>query len=185
MEDCDIIRLYQERNEGAIRESIGKYGALLNRIAYGVLCDAQDTEECVNDTYQRAWATIPPQEPHSLCAYLGRICRNLSLSRRREKHTQKREGKQSVLLSELSEGLISGETAETEVDFRLFTEILNRWLTGLPKDDRVLFLHRYWFYEDLKHLAAECGTTTGIIKGRLYRLRMKLKNTLESEGIFI
>lgn len=102
MEDLQIIELYWTRNESAIRESNSKYGRMLHSIARSILTNHEDSEECVNDTYGKAWNTMPPQKSTCLAAYLGRITCNLSINRWHEKHAQKRGGA-AMLLSELSD----------------------------------------------------------------------------------
>lgn len=179
MEDMQIVQLYWERQEAAITESDHKYGAMLLGIAHGVLRSREDGEECVNDTYCRAWDSMPPQKPRSLAAYLGRITRNLSLNRLKKERAQKR-GAGGVLI-ELSDCIPGGQSVEAAVDARLLAEVLAQWLGALPQEDRVLFLRRYWFCETLDALAAEGGTTPNKLAGRLFRLRQKLKTALEQE----
>lgn len=184
MEDIQIVELYWERNQLAITESMVKYGTMLKRISLSVLSNHEDSEECVNDTYMKAWNTMPPQKPNSLSAYLGRITRNVSINRWHARHTQKRGGV-SVLLSELSDCIPSCQTIETELEASELTAIITRWLYSLPQDDRVLFLRRYWFGESLGELAKECFTTSNKLAGRMYRLRKKLQTTLEREGVLL
>ena len=90
MEDQGIIRLYFNRDQEAIRQTDRKYGRQCRRTARNILAIPEDAEECVNDTYLAAWNTIPPERPRTLGAYLGRIIRNLSISRYRANHAQKR-----------------------------------------------------------------------------------------------
>lgn len=179
MEDAQIVQLYWERNEAAIEETHRQYGGILTGIAYNILQSREDSEECVNDTYHRAWATMPPQKPVRLLAYLGRITRNLSINRWNENRAQKRGG--GALLSELSDCIPSRHSVEEEIDTRALAAVIGRWLCSLPQEERVLFLRRYWFCETLEVLAAACETTPNKLAGRLYRLRQKLKTTLEQE----
>lgn len=185
MDDIQIIELYWNRNEKAISESNTKYGPLLKRIAFNILANNEDSEECVNDTYAKAWTSIPPQKPNSLAAYLGRIIRNLSINRWHENHAQKRGNGAELLLSELSDCIPSSSSVESETDVTTLSDMINKWLSSLPQDDRVLFLRRYWFGDSLNSLATECSTSPNRISGRIYRLRQKLKNVLEKEGISI
>lgn len=181
MEDAQIIALYWERNEAAITESHQKFGEMLQRISFGILENQEDSEECVNDTYQKAWDSIPPQQPLKLAAYLGRITRNLSINRWHEGRARKRGG--GMLLHELSDCIPSPACVETEVEDAFLSEVIGQWLRSLPRDDRVLFLRRYWFGNSLEDLASVCGTTPGKLAGRMFRLRKKLKSTLEKEEI--
>lgn len=185
MDDVEIVNLYWNRNEAAIRESDAKYGNMLLRIAYNILSNREDSEECVNDTYGKAWASIPPQKPYSLAAYLGRIVRNLSINRWYEIRAQKRGGGENLLLSELAECIPSQSNVESESEAREITRSIEQWLYTLPKNDRVLFLRRYWFGDSLQTLAAERSTSPNRIAGQLYRLRQKLKSALEKDGVIL
>lgn len=184
MEDIQIVDLYWKRNQLAISESIVKYGQMLKRISLSVLSDHEDAEECVNDTYLKAWNAMPPQKPISLAAYLGRITRNISINLWNKKHAQKRGG-DNILISELTDCFPAPHTVDAELEARELTEAITRWLYSLGQDDRVLFLRRYWFGESLSQLADECLTTSNKLAGRIYRLRRKLKAALEKEEILL
>lgn len=179
MEDVQIVQLYWDRQESAIEESHRQYGSMLTSIAYSVLHSREDSEECVNDTYHRAWESIPPQKPCRLAAYLGRITRNLSINRLKENRAQKRGA--GAPLSELSDCIPAIHAVEETADAHLLADVITRWLRSLPQEDRVLFLRRYWFGEPLDTLAAEIATTPNKLAGLLFRLRQKLKTTLEQE----
>lgn len=184
MEDEAIRALFWARDEAAIQESDAKYGRMLHGIAYNILHSREDSEETVSDTYQRAWDTIPPQAPHSLGAYLGRITRNLSINRWHAARAGKRAGG-AVLLSELSECVPAGEDTEQAADAAALAGIINGWLAGLPEADRILFLRRYWFCDPVADLAAAAGVRPGQMSGRLYRLRQSLRRTLEQQGVTV
>lgn len=100
MKDEEILRLYRERSETALTETERQYGALCGTIARNILRNRQDAEECVNDTWHRAWNSIPPEEPRSLAAYLGRITRNLALNRLQKQNRLKRGGGEMTLIWE-------------------------------------------------------------------------------------
>lgn len=185
MDDQQIIELFWSRNEAAIRETNKKYGRLLHSIAWNILSNHEDCEECVSDAYCRAWSSIPPQKPRSLAAYMGRIVRNLSINRWHENHAQKRYNGAEILLSELSDCIPSIERLEKELEVNEITRVISDWLCTLTQDDRVLFLRRYWYCDSLKKLANLCGTTPNKLAGRLYRLRLGLKDVLEKEGVLI
>lgn len=184
MEDTDIVALYWRRDPEAVRESQRKYGRMLHSIAYNILSSREDSEECVNDVYVKAWDSMPPQQPGSLCAYLGRITRNISINRWQSKRAKKRGGAEQ-LLSELSDCVPSSESVEDQADAGLLKNAVIRWLLELPPDDRALFLRRYWFGDSLRVLSAECETAPNRLAGRMFRLRTRLKKFLESEGIFL
>lgn len=182
MEDVQIVDLYWARNQAAIRESDAKYGQMLKGISFSVVQNHEDSDECVNDTYLKAWATIPPQKPASLAAYLGRITRNISINRWYESRTQKRGGI-NALITELSDCIPSSSSVEKEMEAGELSALITEWLYSLVQDDRVLFLRRYWFGQSLKSLAEECATTPNKLAGRMYRLREKLRSALEKEGV--
>lgn len=182
MEDLAIIELYWARDEAAIVQTDQKYGALCRRLAFNILSDHEDSEECVNDTWHRAWDTMPPQRPDSLRAYLGRIVRNLSISRLRQRTAQKRGGGASLLLSELEECIPSPRRPEQEIDAKELASVISRWLRTLSEDDRALFVRRCWYGDDCAALASEWGLTSKQLAKRMFKLRQALKKHLEQEG---
>ncbi len=187
MDDKTIIELYWSRNEQAIAETDTKYGSFLQRLALNILSLVQDAEECVNDTYHAAWNKMPPEEPLSLRAFLGRIVRNLSISRFRSNHAEKRYNGMELMLSELEECIPAKESVEEIVEHKLeaeqLTAELEDWLSGLSKEESALFLRRYWYGEAIKDLAKEWGTTPNLLAQRMLRLRKKLKAHLEAHEI--
>jgi RNA polymerase sigma factor (sigma-70 family) len=180
VEDELIVELYLMRNQEAIRESQLKFGRILMNISFCILESHEDSEECVNDTYLKAWVSIPPQKPENLCAYLGRIVRNLSINRLNAKRAQKRGG---GLLAELTDCIPSCENPHESAQAALLRDAIVSWLYSLPQDDRVLFLRRYWYGDSLNELAYECGVTPKKLAGRMFRLRQSLKKALEREEI--
>lgn len=184
MTDEQIIRLYFDRDQAAIAETDRKYGAYCYSIASNLL-GREDSEECVNDTYHTAWTRIPPEVPQSLKAYLGRIVRNISISRFRRSHAQKRNNGTDVLLSELEDCLPSAETVESEVDSRELSRLISSWLATLSGDDRALFVLRYWHGAAVQDLAEKCGCTPNALSLRIRRLRKSLKYYLEAKGVAI
>ncbi len=183
MEDAEIVRLYWDRDEQAITESDTKYGPLCRRIALGILTIPEDGEECVSDTWLRAWNAMPPQRPTRLGAFLGRLTRNLALDRWRRDHAEKRYGGETALaLEELGE-IVSGEPLEAEVQRRELIRALESFLDTLSKGDRDLFLRRYWGMETLDALAKGEGMSRTALHRRLGKLREGLRDHLRKEGI--
>lgn len=185
MEDREIIYLYNHRDERAIRESHKKYGGMLHRIALNILSNQWDSEEIVNDTYNKSWEAIPPDQPQYLGAYLGRISRNLSINMWKKQRAQKRYDGGDILLSELGECIPGNLGVESTVEFKELVDTINKWLGTLDQDQRILFIRRYWFADNVKSLAKETGTSANKMAGRLYRLRQSLKEKLEKEGIYL
>lgn len=183
MEDHAIVALYWARSETAIAETDRKYGNYCWSIAWNILSNREDAEECVSDTWHNAWNTMPPQKPVSLAAFLGRIVRNLSISRWRRSRAQKRYAGMETLLSELEDCLPGAVSVEETVERRELTAVLERWLESLDREERGLFLRRYWYGETVKDLAAEWGLSPNQMAKRMLRLRRSLKAELEREGI--
>lgn len=184
MEDRTIVALYWSRDQRALGESQKKYGPLCFRLSENILASREDAEECVSDTWLRAWDTMPPQRPESLRAYLARICRNLSLDRWRARRARKRGAGLEVLLEEL-EDCAAAPSAEEVSESREIVRCIDRWLAGLPEDDRTAFLRRYWFGLSVKELARQEACAPQQMTQRLYRLRQGLRRTLEEEGIVL
>ena len=183
MEDREIVQLYWDRDERAIAESDVKYGPLCRSVALRILTVPEDSEECVSDTWLRSWNAIPPKRPDPLGPFLARITRNLALDRWRRDHTEKRYGGETALaLEELGE-LVSGESLEEEAERRELIRALNGFLEGLSKGERDLFLRRYLAFETLECLAEQSGRSVSGVHKRLGRLREKLREHLEKEGI--
>lgn len=189
MEDNQIVALYWQRDEAAISETIQKYEKYCRSISERILTDARETEECVSDTWLKAWNSIPPQRPDNLKAWLGRVVRNLALDRYRRSRAKKRDaGREAYCLGmeelrrEMWECIPASETVEHEMDRQELAAFLNVWLRTLKESDCVLFLRRYWNGEQVKDLAEERGESEGAVAKRLARLRKKLKKALEEEG---
>ncbi len=182
MEDSEIVELYWRRDESAIRETEKKYGALCRGVARSILNTAEDAEECVNDTLHQAWNTIPPQCPDRLGAWLGRVSRNLALNAWKRERTQKRQGGTTALLDELAECVPGPVTVEHELERKELAGAIDSWLRGRSREDRTLFLRRYWYGVELQELAAERGVSPNRLAQKMHRLRRSLKQTLEKEG---
>lgn len=184
MDDNQIIDLYWARSETAITETANKYGAYCHRIAYNILQNDQDSEECVNDTYHKTWDTIPPQRPQILRAFLGKITRNLSLNRYEKRMTEKRgAGEMPTVLEELEWCVPAHNNVEQVIDDLALTELLNAFLAELPAEPRKIFLRRYWYLDSVKEIAAAFSVSESKVKTTLFRTRNQLKVLLEKEGV--
>lgn len=177
MEDQQIIELFFDRSERAIEECAGKYGAYCRTIAGHMLPDDSDVEECVSDTWLRAWEAIPLNRPERLGAFLGKITRNLALDRLRA------EKRQCPVREELGECLTQGDPTGAMVDRVVLTQVLDRFLAGLPPKKRKLFLRRYWYFATVEELTREFGMSESNVKMTLLRLRRELREQLKQEGI--
>ena len=183
MEDAEIVSLYWQREERAVAETEKKYGGFCRAVALNLLSVREDAEECVNDTYLRAWNAMPSEKPRDLRTWLGRVVRNLAIDGWRRNRAQKRYDGVELLLSELEDCVPSPKTTEAVIEARELGRVITAWLNTLPEDDRTLFVRRYWNGEALKALAAERRTDPAKLAQRMLKLRRSLKAYLEKEGI--
>ena len=183
MEDAEIVELYWARNEDAITQTKAKYGAYLNRVAYNILSDLEDSQECVSDTLLAAWRSMPDNRPKNLRTYLGKITRQVSIDLYRRRNRMKRYASEyAISLEELGDSFTDGRTPEDELNARLLTETVNRFLRTLPDEARNTFIGRYYFFDSLKDVARYCGMSESKCKSLLYRIRQSLKSYLQREG---
>ncbi len=184
MKDADIIKLYFLRSENAIRETEKKYGGYCLAIADNILSSRQDTEECVSDTYLRAWNSIPPKSPDNLRTYLGKITRGLAINRYKMQSAEKRGGSSAdVIFSELQGCIPSNITVEDTLDEKLLIKAIEDFLRRQSAEKRIIFLRRYWYAESIADIAKSFSLSDSKVTSLLYRLRLKLKEHLEKEGI--
>ena len=183
MEDEQIVNLYWQRDEAAIRETELKYGPFCRGLAYNVLSNHEDAEECVSDAWHKAWDSMPQERPGLLRAWLGKVVRNLALDRWRRSHAQKRYNGMAVMLSELEDCVPASESVESAVEAKELGRLISSWLQKLPEADRILFVRRYWNGEALNVLARDQGIPAAKLAQRMYSLRQSLKKVLETEGI--
>ena len=184
MEDRKIVDLYWQRDENAIPETAAKFGGYCRTIAYNILSDAEDAEECLNDTWLRAWNTMPTNRPSRLAPYLGKLSRWISLTRLREKTSLKRGGGETELvLDELAEAVDSGADVEKAVELKELNAALRRFLKSLGETERQVFLARYWFIASIAEIAEKFGFSESKVTSMLHRTRKKLLTYLKEEGL--
>lgn len=183
MEDSKIIALFFRRDQQAITELAAKHGKSIYRTASNILGNAEDAEECTNDTYLAAWNSIPPQSPAPLVTYVCRIARNLAVSRYHANTAKKRNSFYDAALDELADCLAAPTDVEAEVEAKELAAAINRFLATLPKADRQMFLCRYYLADPVFLIAAKLGMKSGQVSLRLFRLREKLRKFLEKEGL--
>lgn len=179
MDDKELVRLFWDRDETALAECGQKYGSWLRRIAMNILELPEDAEECVNDALLAAWNRIPPHEPDSLKAFLGKLIRDIAVSRYRENHAARRDSSLSMMLDELAETVPSAFSVEAEVEANALSALIENWLRAQKKDERVLFVRRYYFGESVKSLAAAYGCSEQKMAQIMLRLRRSLKKAIE------
>lgn len=184
MEDHKIVTLYWDRDETAIAETKKKYGTYCHSVAYRILRSDEDAEECVNDTYLRAWDAMPPHKPQMLSAFLGKITRNLALNRYWYSRAEKRAGQIEQILDEVGEFLSDpGEMPlSDEVALR---EAINGFVGALPAKKRKVFVQRYFYCCSIRTIARECGMSENATKVSLHRMREEFRAYLEEKGICV
>ncbi len=184
MDDERIVELYWQKNESAISESKAKYGNYCYSIAYNILKNNEDAEECENDTYLEAWKTIPPQKPKVLSAYLGAITRQKSIDKWRMKTANKRGGGQIQFSLEELENCISNENTITdELVAEELAQKISEFLRTLPKNECNIFVRRYWYFDSITEICKRYGYGQSKVKMVLKRTREKLISYLEKEGM--
>lgn len=178
MEDQRIVALYWARKEEAIAHSRDKYGVMLRGLAWRLLGNAEESEECENDGYLKAWNSIPPQRPSNLGGYLARLVRHSAIDRLRAR-------KQTPLsLEELGEICGRDDTVEA-VDLRALTAALERFLQAQSRLHRAAFLLRYFYNMDMAAIAQRLGVSESKVKTDLFRLRAALREFLLGEGFVL
>ena len=185
MTDERIIELFFARSEQGIEELDTKYGATCHRIAQNILGNKEDAEECVNDAYLGVWNSIPPKKPSLLSAFLFKILRNLSITRYHANTAQKRNSFYDIALDELGETISTEESVEKECSQKELTNAIEGFLDTLTRENRVIFVRRYWFSESYTEIAKRTGLTEKNISVRLTRIREKMKEYLSERGILV
>ena len=186
LDDESIVELYLKRDESAITETADKYGNRLTYLSKHITGDDFTADECVNDTYIQTWNSIPPNEPRTyFYPFLARIARHISLNRCKKEHAAKRNGQYVDLGDELDECFSSPDSTERVVDDMVLRESLNRFLGELDEEKRNIFIRRYWFFDDIAEIADRFGYSESKIKSLLMRLRGKLREQLEKDGIAV
>lgn len=179
MEDNKIIELFFSRSEQALAETQAKYGRLCSNIAYGILGNSEDTEECVSSSYMKLWNAIPPKRPASLCGYLCMTVRNTALTafdklRRRSYEEQ---------YDELAEIIPDNSTVESRFDSSQLGAWINEFLDKQSRKSREVFVSRYYFNMSVSGIARGLGMTESAVKTRLSRTRAGLRDFLKERGV--
>lgn len=184
MEDLQIIEMFFHREEAAIQELSAKYQPYCYKIAWNILKDHEDSEECVNDTWFSVWSYIPPKRPSVLSAFVARITRGHAIDRLRKKYAAKRTDLHIVSIEQETaeiDRLISHSLDDAIAEKELI-RIINEFLQSLSDADRDIFLRRYWYLDKTADIAKRHGKTINGIKLNLHRSRKKLYKRLKEEG---
>ena len=184
MEDEQIVDLYWQRSDLAISETNQKYGRYCHTIAYNICGTEEDAEECVNDTWLRAWNLMPDQRPTILSAFLGCITRNFAINLIKTKNRIKRGGGEAVLaLDELEECIPGGRNPEQALEEKELEKAIGRFVSQLPQPEKTIFVLRYWRVAPIDEIAEKLQFSKGKIKSSLFRTRRKLRDYLQEEGL--
>ncbi len=184
MEDTEIIELFFQRSEQAIQELDKKYGKVCHALACRLTGDRRDGEECVNQAYLGVWNSIPPHRPQALAAYVCKIVRNTACRLLDKAHAAKRSG-YVVAMEELEDCLPAGETAESGAELGEVTQAVQDFLDGISRENRAIFLGRYWFSASCREISERVGLSEKAVSVRLSRLRQKLREFLGERGVFL
>ena len=181
MNDTKIIDLFFQRNECAIQKLSERYGRTCKKIAFHILRNHADAEECANDAFLAVWNAIPPQNPDSLPAFVYRITRNIATERYRKNTAQKRNAFYDVTLEELEECLPSDD-AFSDLEAKTLSLLFDEFLAALKEEERAIFVKRFWYSESVAEIAEEIGATAHYVSVKLSRTKDKFKNFLQRKG---
>ena len=183
LEDNRIVQLYWNRDQEAIPATAAKYESYCASIAWNILGNKEDTEECVNDTYLNAWNSMPPHRPSMLSTFLGKITRNLSITRYRSLHTQKRGGGQApCVLEELADCVSGKDDPASAYSRKELIGAIDDFLDSLSPEKRGMFLCRYWYFDSIPTIAFRFRKSENAVSVTLNRLRSKLRQHLLERG---
>ena len=183
LSDEEIIALYWDRKEKAIQATDVKYGKYLYTIAYNILRDGLDSEECLNDTYLGAWNSIPPNRPHAFQVFLSKITRNIAFGQLRKRNADKRiPSELLVSLSELDECICVEAGEEEKYLVRLLSRLLNEYLKTLTERQLFVFVCRYYYADTVESIAKMLGLSANSVFRDLAKIRKGLKECLAKEG---
>lgn len=186
MDDATIVALFWARDERAIPATAEKYGSYCAAVARNILRDQRDAEECVSDTYLRAWSAMPPHRPAVLSAFLGKITRNLALNRRRKDAAEKRGGGEAdAVFEELAQVVSHQDTPESDLDRRELVAAINDFLAALPETKRRIFVCRYWYFDSVADIAKRFSLSENHVYVTLHRLRTQLRRRLSERGFML
>lgn len=186
LSDDEIVDLYWARKERAIKETERKYSHFLFKIAYNILNDKSDCEECQNDTYVGIWNAIPPTRPAVFQAFIARIMRNIAINRYKEKMRKKTIPSEfTTSFEELYDSLCSTESVEEIVEAEEVGKIISEYVRGLSKNQQYIFVGRFYMADTIENIAKELGITTSSVYKAIYRIKKGLKSYLQGKGVYL
>ena len=184
MDDLSIIELYFARDEQAIKETDVKYGKLCYRIAHNILNNKEDSEECVNDTYMRAWNNIPPKRPTVFSAFLAKITRNIAIDRYKGDHADKRADKLATSIEELYDAIEDNNTWN-KLELVELGDLISKFLYTEKEAARRIFVLRYFYEYSIEDIAHIYATSASYVKTKLHRTRRALAKYLNDNGVAV
>ena len=182
--DDNIVDMYFARDEEAIAYTEKKYGRYLITVAYNILKNSEDSEECVNDTYLKTWLTVPPTRPISLKAYLSKLTRNRALKRYNELNRQKRVPKNAIHIFEELEGVIADDSVD-ELVSKAIGKIISGYLEEVSDRKLYVFVARYFYAYDIGYIADRLHLSRSSLNKELAKMRTELRERLEEGGVEI
>ena len=183
LSDEKIVELFWQRDERAIGETDAKYGGYIGTIAFNILSDESDSEECRNDVYLALWNSIPPERPKKLSAFVSTVARNLAIDRYREKNRQKRVPSElSVCIDELAEIIPCTSNVENEFENGELRRLINGFVRGLSKRRRYIFVFRYYYADPVKRIAETLSVSEPTVKKELQKIKKQLRKLIENSG---
>ncbi len=185
MQDAQILELFFARADNAIAVLAERYGLACYQTAYNILQNREDAQECVNDAYLGFWEAVPPARPNPVLSYLLRIVRNLSLNRLDHNTRRKRGSPYYACIDELAQCIPAPNRAEDRVEARELTAAIQDFLDTQTRENRLLFVRRYWYLDSFADLARYTGLREGTVRTRLSRQRKELKDFLAKRGVFV
>ncbi len=184
--DGEIIELFFARDERALTLIGAKYGKYLHTVAFNILHDELDCEECINDAYLAAWETIPPENPRSLKAFLTRLIRFKSINRYKRNCAKRRIPSEFTLsLDELHAALESGEDMGAELSAQKLGGLIDTFINSLSERKRYIFIERYYMAQPAEHIARELGLSVWSVYKELDKIREDLRSYLAENEVFV
>ena len=186
LSDAQILDLYFAREERAIAETDKKYSTYLQTVAYNILLNTQDVEECLQDTYLKTWNTIPPERPGVLRAFLAKITRNLALDRYEKDNRQKRvPAGACVPLEEVQDFLPDTADPGDQLQAEEIGRIVTRYLEGVSDRRLYVFVSRYFFALTIPQIAKRLSCSQSLVSKEIAEIKRELRNLLEQEEIYV
>ena len=182
MEDTQIIDLFWKREERAVTELSDKYSGYCYKIAWNLLENHEDSEECLSSTWYAAWNAMPPHRPSVLSAFLGRITRRQAIDLFRKKRAARRPDAHIADLCDELEELNGVYSVDEEIARKELMQVIEQFLKKLSETDRDIFIRRYWYLDPVREIAKRHKVSEGCIKTNLCRNRKKLQRILQKEG---